>query len=464
MSGSLSSILSVARSGLQTHQTALQIAGQNLANATTEGYSRQRAEIVPGTPVRMPFGSLGTGVRIADVTRARDQVLDPAVRRESASAAGAELRNSALGELESVLAESVDLGLGPALDGLFNAFSDLANDPLSNTARVAVVSAGIRVTDEFGRAADTVDRVLGGVAQSLDLTIGEANRAIQEIAELNGRIAAASSSGSSAPDLEDRRDLAIDRLSRLVPVETVTGPTGAVGVRVDGVSVVEGTFAQTLSLSVAGTDRVLTTGSGAEINPDSGALGSALTLLNDDFAFVRSELDAMASALVERVNVLHAAGVGPLGATGVNFFDDLGDPTTVTARTLSLSTEILASSENVVAGSPGPLGGYQPGVNDLALALSAVRDNGTPGLLGGRSIGEASRDLLGDLGVRVAESRDAEQRHGTLLAAARERRESVSGVVTDEELVSIVQIQAAYQASARMVNVVDEMYQTLLSI
>jgi flagellar hook-associated protein 1 FlgK len=196
----------------------------------------------------------------------------------------------------------------------------------------------------------------------------------------------------------------------------------------------------------------------------SGSVGAAIEILNDDFARFRTELDELAQGIVERVNGLHATGTNAAGVTGVNFFDDFGGLVPVTARSLTLSAAVLADSSAVAAGTPDGSGNYRAGANDVALGLAGLRDLSVGGVLNGTSINEAYRDLAGSVGLSAAAARESEDNHRVLLTAASERRESVSGVATDEELVKIVQIQAAYTAAARVVSVVDEMYQSLLAI
>lgn len=464
MSTSLNAILSVARTALQAEQLALQVAGHNLANATTEGYSRQRAELVPGVPLVTPDGLLGTGVAVSGVTRARDAVLEPAVRRETSLLAGASLEYRVLAEVEAALGGTGTSGLGPALDRFWSAWSDLSNDPGSTTARTAVVAAGRNLAEGFQVAAATVDAAASEATAGLEGELLQANRLIREIADLNGQVVSASSVAGSAPDLADRRDLLIDQLAGLLPVTVTPDVNGSVGVSVDGVSVVEGTVATPLTLLTAGGPPRLVTDAGSEVQPTTGSMGAALRLLQDGFVTLRSDLNDIALTVVQEVNARHALGVGPTGGPGTLFFDDVADPATWTAHDMAVSAAVVADVGLVVAGTPGGGGDYRPGANDLALELSGLRDTGVAGALGGRSIGAAHRDLLGGLGVQVAGAREAEERHELLLGAARERRESVSGVTPDEELVRVIQIQAAYAAAARLVGVVDEMYQTLLSV
>lgn len=464
MSASLNAILSVAKTGLLSQQLALQVTSHNLANATTEGYSRQRAELVPGTPVLLPEGLLGTGVRVADITRARDRLLDGIYRRESALFHGFQTRYQGLSSVESAFGDIGTAGLGDSLDAFWDAWSDLANDPTSSAARSVVVSNGQALVDHFRRIDGSLDTVIGQEVERLRTSVSVVNDMIEQVAGLNAEIAAARAGGKSAPDLEDRRDMLLDQLSTYVPVEVTTRDNGAVGVSVNGISVVEGISHQTLSLTSAAGVWSLTTAGGLTIPVSSGRIGGGLDTINDDFSRFRAALDVLAQGLVEGVNAIHVNGTNPSGATGLNFFDDFGDPSTVTAATLSLDAAVAGDPQNVAAGSPDGGGSYQAGANDIALALAELRTASSGGILGPSTINDAFRDLLADVGLTASSARDAADNHSVLLASSGERRESVAGVATDEELVKVVQLQAAYAAASRIVTVVDEMYQTLLAI
>lgn len=464
MPASLSGILSVAKTGLLSHQLAMQVTGNNIANATTEGYSRQRAELVGATPLLMPEGLLGTGVRVADITRARNELLDAGFRRETSLFNGFTVAGDALASVESVLAEPSELGLSGSLDAFWNAWSDLANDPTSSAARAVVVARGQQLVDHFNRTDASLDAIGSQLAQGLQTGVGEVNRLLGEIADVNGRVAAAMANGNSAPELADRRDALLDELSTFVSIDVTPRANGLVGVSINGMSVVEGTVRDTLSVSSTAGVWSVVNGNGTTLDIPAGSVGGTLDVLTDDFSAIRSELDTLAQGLVERVNGVHASGTNPLGATGVNFFDDFGDPTTVTAQNLVLDAAVLASSDAVVAGSPSGGGAYQPGANDIALALAGLRDETTGGILDGRSVNEAYRDLAAGVGLATASAREAAESRGVLMSSASVRRESVYGVATDEELIKVVQFQAGYSAAARLVSVVDEMYQTLLNV
>lgn len=463
MSAPLNAILSTARGALLAHQLSLQVSSHNLANALTEGFSRQRAELEPGTPVRSPIGLLGTGVRVADVSRARDALLDEVYRRDTASHHGLLARHDALARVEAALAEPSELSIAASLDSFWNAWSTLSSDPTSSSARVAVVAAGQRVVDRFRSVSDALSALQEEWTTRLEGSVRHVNDLLSRVAALNVHVVAARAGGRSAPDLEDRRDLLLDELAQYLPITVSSNEDGSLGVIMNGLSVVEGSSHSALvGQFVAGTWRVETSG-GLRVEPQSGIVGGLLFGLNDDLLRLRRDLDTIARGLVERVNAVHVTGTNPLGQSGIRFFDDLGSLASVTAARLSLDSAVAANPLAVAAGTPDGAGRYRAGANDVASAIAALRTNPAGSLLSGRSVGAAYRDYVTDLSVHVESLRQATEVHADLVATARERRESVSGVATDEELVRVIQIQAAYAAAARLVQVVDEMYGHLLA-
>jgi flagellar hook-associated protein 1 FlgK len=464
MAGSLNGILSVARSGMLAQQLALQVTGNNIANASTPGYSRQRVDMVAGQSVALPQGLLGTGVQIVDITRARDALLDSTLRRDTALSEGFSTTERELQRIEAVLAEPTEAGLATALDAFWDSWSDLSNDPTSTSARAVVRARGEQLVEFFNRAANSFASIRADLTDAVSSSVGEVNRLLGEIADLNGQISAAVSGGQAAPGIEDQRDLLLDQLAALTEITVTSRANGGVGVAIDGISVVEGTIASTITATYSGGSYSIQTDNGLALEIGAGVIGGTLQVLESNLPSVEADLDAIARGLVERVNEIHSTGTNVADVTGLAFFDDLGDLTLVGARNLRLSADVAASLDNVVAGSAGGGGAYQPGANDVALALADLRTNSSGGLLDGSSVNEAYQELVAGVGVLASSAGAGAEGAQILVAAGTERRQSVSGVSTDEELIKIIQLQAAFSAAARVVSVVDEMYQTLLSI
>lgn len=467
MTASIGSILSIARTALSSHQAAIGVISHNLANATTEGYSRQRAELVPGTPLMTPNGGIGTGVRVDDISRLRDTLLDRSFRSETSGASYWGRRSALLGEIQSLHGNIGDPGLNEALDAFWNAWSDLADHPSDSTSRAVVRQAGDGIVRQLHRLDAGIEATATTATLRLQQEAAEIDRLASEIASLNGSIVAAEAGGNTAGDLRDRRDLAVDQLAQLAAIQVVDRMNGGIAVNISGITIVDGADATGVQVDAGGGTWTLRSTRGAAITPAGGSIGATLDVLNDDLPAARAELDAWTRALVGTVNDLHRTGMNGAGETDIAFFDDNGDISTVTASSIRLSAEVAADANAIAAGTPATDGGgdpvYGPGRNDVALALAGIREAAIPAL-GGRTFSAAYAATVGAVGGEIRAADDAAQTHETIAAQADIRRSSVSGVSTDEELVQLIRFQNAYSAAARVVTAADEMLQTILDM
>jgi flagellar hook-associated protein 1 len=462
---SIGGILSIARTALFANQAAVQIASHNISNATTEGYSRQRPTLSTLPPVRLREGWIGTGVVIADVNRVRDSFHDVTVRREYANASGFGVRRDLLMQVEGVFGEPSEQGLAAVLDTFWSSWSDLANEPSSSSARSLVRQRGEQVALTLNRFDRSLADLEASTVLRMDAKVGELNTLLAQVAKFNERILSAEVGGVTAGDLRDSRDLAIDRISQIVDVRVLPRTNGSVQLAVGSTTLVDGSDARPVSLSVTrGVDgRVV----GAQIVGGTTALttpGSALGGLIDGLTDIRAawtSIDDVARTLTQQVNAIHNAPPADR---------DFFEPGGVTARTIALAADISASAGNVVAGSGGT-------DNSIALELASLRDLKVPladalgnPLLDGdgapvrHSIGGLYRNLVLEVAFKASETDRAVAVAETLVRQAETRRESVSGVSIDEELIQLMRHQQAYAAATKLVNTADEMLQSILNM
>ena len=453
------SILSIARTALLSSQKAVQVTSHNIANASTEGYTRQRADLVSTPPLVLPDGTYGTGVQVMDVERLRHGLLDGNFREQAALESGFQKRLLTLSEIEDVLAEPTDAGLAYALDNFWAGWSDLSNDPSDSSARIALRDRTRALVDAFRRMDGGFASAEAVTLQRLDGYVRHVNDLTSKIASLNQQIVSAEASGKTAGDLRDQRDLLTDQLAEHVPIHVVERGDGATGVYAAGLAIVDGAFAKTLSATGGPPYGVAVTGGPAITSAGTGTIGASLDLLNVDLPAFRQQLDDLAAGLVTEVNALHQTGTNPAGNTGLDFFDPAG----VTARTIDLTSAILTDAQTIAAGTPDGAGLYQAGENDVALAMSQLR--GAPqATLGGASFGSHYGDLVTSIGVEVASARSSMQAHEAIRFQADMRRSEVSGVSIDEEMINLMRFQTAYEAAARLVTTADEMMQSILAM
>jgi len=418
--------------GLLAHQQAIDETGHNIANANTPGYSRQEAVVRSTQPFVVPANSvitgagaqLGTGVDVTEIRRIRDQFLDIQYRAQSTSLGDAATRSTTLDQVELAFDEPSDNGLAQQLAKFWSAWNDVANAPEDQGARTALVTIAQTLTNSF----HTIHAQLTTVAQqaqdqydAITGPTGDVAAWAQELAGLNTSIADAIYRGQQPNDLMDRRDLLIDKLSSLAQVSVTDVGTGALKVDFGGVTLVDPAAANGYTWP-----QTLTT--------PGGKLGALLDLASPAGLPLtyRDQLDAVAGDLVASVNALHTAT--PFFAAGGT-----------TAATIA----VAATAAAVQTGSGGA-----SGENDVAQAIAQLR---------GGSTDQLYDSLVARIGTDVQANARAEATAQTLVNAVDDRRQSVAGVSLDEEMTNLIRFQRGYQASARTMTTLDDMFDTLIN-
>jgi len=454
---SLGSILSIATSALRTSQAAVGITAHNVANAETEGYSRQRPVITEGPPLTTADGNFGTGVRLRNVERVRDELTNAAVRRETALSGEFSSRTTFLRRVEGLLGEPGDQGLSYALDAFFSGWSELSANPTSGPARAVLQGRAELLTDAFRTVADGLDRIRQDVEARLGASVDRINTLGEQIAGVNREIVAFETGGRTAGDLRDARDRMLDELATLTPITVTLRENGAVGVLTGGISLVDGAGFGAVELrSGGGTLSLGLVGRPGALPDAGGSTGGLLEILNRELTGTREALDRLVSTIIEDVNTLHRSGTAPDGATGLDFFDPVGN----SASSFRLSDAIRASPASIAAAVADGAGDPRPGANEIALAIAGLRDQAN-GVLG-ETPGGAVQRLVSRVGMSLRSSMEREAVHRTLADRAELERASISGVSMDEEMTRLLRFQAAYSAAARVVSAADEMMETIL--
>lgn len=500
---SLSSILSVARTALNYQQAVIQTAGHNIANAETEGYSRQRVDGQAATPQYFSYGTIGTGVSIDDIRRARDGLLDVSYRQEASGYGAASLRQELLSSVEGILGEPSEDGLAGAMDAFWSSWSELASAPTSEAARSVVQQRAQNVVSQLNGFDQRLSDLRGQTRIRLDNALTELNGLAGQIAQLNGRIVEAEVGGKMANDLRDQRDLAIDRLSKLGDVRVLPQSDGAVAVLLGNNTIVDGVHAEQLRVA-EGTGGMLQLASSRSpadpLLPVGGALQTMLQFQNVELAETQERLDAIANTLARTVNAVHTLGNdGTADTPYLNFFVDkasdtylAGDPFAtppaegvVTARNIGVASAIQRDPTRIASTSSLA---NRPADNDVALVLAGMRTAKTI-VLGGVTLATVDfttvdrtttpagrrtsapgtfadyyRSTTSGLAAQVKDAESTATVRKTLTEQADQRRASVSGVNIDEEMTTLMRAQQAYAAAAKVISAADEMMQTLIGI
>jgi flagellar hook-associated protein 1 FlgK len=460
----------MGRRALFTQQRALDVTGHNIANANTEGYTRQIADMSASLPYTVPaFNSpvtplqVGTGVDITALRRVREGFLDAQIRKETSTFGYWESKRDALKKIEVILREPSDNGLRTVMDQFWSSMQELSKNPESEGVRALVRETGITLANTFNQLSKQFTDLQTDADTSIGIKVSEANNYASQINALNKQISVLQAAGQNANDLRDKRDLLVDKLAKIMNITYSEDAAGIMTITVGGVNYVD---AATATTGIINT--INKTGAGATLNwtlPPAGPVtvtGGEIYGLNEVYATITTnyliDLNSLASTFASEVNTLHSAGFG-LGAvppTGNNFF--AGGPP-ITAANLQVAAPILADLKNIAAASTAA---GSPGDGSNALKMAQLKQKLTMSA-GTVTFDDFYRSLASRLGVQSQEAIRMSDNQDFLLAQLKNNRNEISGVSLDEEMTNMVRFQQSYNAAARLVTAMDEMIDVVVN-
>jgi flagellar hook-associated protein 1 FlgK len=367
-------------SGLNAAQTAFDIIGNNIANAATEGYHRQRLNLTPSYTSQVGDVYLGGGVDIAGVTRMIDGFLQQEVFRQQSSLEQLSQEVNTLRTVESTFGELSDSsGLGAALDDFFNALQDLSAHPTETIWQNQAVTSAQTLAVKFRTLGQFLTTLESQISLQAENVIDQVNALTSKIAELNSEIQRQEISGGQAYILRDQRDQCISELSKLVGVGTQSRDYGAVDVSIGEQPVVIGTSAFELEV---GTTEDLGLGisvageSNYKINIQGGQLGALLSLKNNIVPGIHDDLDNLAKTIIQQINQYHAQGIGTEGSftelTGLSMpSENLADFNPPLSNG-SIYIRLTNTSTGEVTRTEIPVDASADSLTSIATAISAV--------------------------------------------------------------------------------------------
>lgn len=454
--------INTALRGLMAHQKAMQTTAHNIANASTEGYTRQRVVMVPALAYPVPSMNrpggqgwqVGTGVDVQEVRRIRDEFLDQQIRKETGTLGQWEQIQYVLQQVEVVFNEPSDTGLSTLMSQFWSAWQELSKQAESSPIRMTVIETATALAEAFNHSARQLTGIIADIDQAVDLKVKEINSIARQIADLNGQIVSILGAGDQPNDLMDQRDLLLDKLSKIIDFTYSVASDGSVSITLGGGGkLVEGTTIHELQSSGS----VVSWVEGTQPTIYSGEI-YGLQEARDKVNTYLIELDKLAYYLATEINTKHTAGYDLFGQLGEEFFVANGGGT-VTASNIQVNPDIKGNVAKIAAakeqtGIPGD------GNNALAIAqlkYKLITD------LGNVTFDDKYKNFTAMLGVQAHEATRMTTNQNVLVNQLTNRRESISGVSIDEEMAYMIQFQRGYEAAARLMTTLDEMLDTLIN-
>ncbi len=466
-------VMNTGRSGMMAAKTAIATAGHNVANVNTEGYSRQRIDPSSDAPqpTKGTHAMVGQGVKAAHVRRVNDAYIEKQVRTASKELAHHEEKDFALKHAEDIFNELGGDGMNRLMSRFFNDFRQLANEPENEALRQSVRESSQAVVNDFHRLRASVDDIRRHLDSKIEGYSNEVNSLVEEVRNLNLKIKQTELTGADANDLRDHRDVALKKLNSYMDLSMHTDNSGnfnveirGVGPLVNGVSAEkfwvekspaddqgkgEGSFDLRTSASAKATITHTLTG---------GKLGALLEVRDKTLSTILEKLDELAFSLSESVNSIHSQGFTRHGVQGVAFFK----PMAVRERAsefLALSDEVAANVNNIATAAQPD----SPGDNRIAIAISGLQ--GMQILSEGKAtFDDYYNSIMSDIGVVAARNRASLNQQKDIANQLGKIRDQISGVSIDEETTQLLQYQHAFDASAKVIQIADDMLKTVLDL
>lgn len=490
--------LETAKRGMYTQQNALSVLGHNIANANTEGYTRQRANMqqtspFPGPGMERPYipGQIGTGSEVTSIQRIREAFLDIQYRNDNSQLGYYVSRNDALQKMEDIMNEPSEQGLSKTLDRFWQSLQDLALNPSNSGARSVVLERGKAVAETFNYLSSSLKTVQNDQKNQIEVETKNINSLLTQIQNVNRQIADVEPHGMLPNDLYDERDRLIDKLSSLVNIKVTYSPSGghalptAEGkatidlVAEDGSVIESGRVIDGVDIKTdpkfLKVNYDVTTGLADNVSLGNNTIDvekfksvGKLNSLIESFGYLDStnaqvgiypemlkNLDDIASTFATTFNAVHSSGITLGDVNGGNFFGP--GPGPITASNIKV---VISNINDIAAGSTTSDG---DGKNALLLADVMRRTDLSIGTTTNTSITAFYQGIIGGMGVQAQEANRLMTNSAILVDAVDQNRKSVSSVSLDEEMTDMVKFQHAYNAAARNITAIDEMLDKIIN-
>ena len=483
------SLLDIAKTGLGASRKALEVAGHNISNVNTEGYTRQKIEQQTTPAIKREGIVSGRGVFINGVDRVHDPLLEKRMQGSLSDVSYYEERNQQISKIEDIFNNLGVDGLNNILNGFYNTFRELSNNPANESIRSLVRDRAEFVAEKFRQTRGHLDSFAGEIDQKIKLEISDVNNILENIARYNKEIKEIEVLRGVEPNLRDQRDKSIRELAKFFKIKTYVDGRGHYNVAAENLgSLVVGGVHQKLSAvsrvpkgrgaEAPGEMHIYIGDSGArsvEKKVRGGRIGSLVRARNEDVRDMQHKMDKIAYEFVNTVNAVHRKGYanrkihtdengkfntvdGRGKTTEINFFKT-PDKVYNASLNIDVSDEVKNDLSNIVTA----LSPNSPGDNRIALAISKLQHEKI--MEGGTAtIEESYLQSVAHVGFEGGRAKIDEEQARGILTQVEVLKERTSGVSIDEETANMVRLQHVYGASAKVMQTAKDLFEELLSI
>lgn len=329
--GSTFSGIELGKRSIMAHTDAISTAGHNISNANTEGYSRQRVQLKEFDPLYRPdlerperAGMIGQGIDVQSITRVRDEMLDQRITAQQNQESYWDMRSKYYTMIEQIYNEPDEVSVRSNMDKFWESWQELSVNPESQAVRQAVVTRGESLSDSIKSKWENLMGVGSLINSDIDSTVKQINSYANQIAAVNSEIVRSRGIGDNPNDLLDRRDLLVDKLSKLANITTDRRDPDEFMVHLDGKVLVQGGVARNFDLVSLtdnnGYEKLVWADTREDASVSGGTLGALIELRDVDVRNEIQSLNTMTMNFSDLVNDVHRNAYGANNVTGLDFF------------------------------------------------------------------------------------------------------------------------------------------------
>lgn len=451
--------INLALHALLAQQTSVFVTENNVANANTPGYRRQQVILgaAPAYPSQgmyrtMRGGQLGMGVQVDEIRRFTTMFIDGRYRQETSQANRWEHLRSTLSQIEGAFSETTGAGLSAKLDAFWTGWQNLSSNPANMAYRSELRARATDLVDAFHLKSSALLQIRKEQNLEVGTITSQINQTAERIARLNGEISTALAVGDQPNNYFDERDRLLDQLSELSGAVATTEENGQVLVSLYGHALVIGDHTFKLeSYTDANQLTQVRWADGSGLRVSAGKLAGLFEVRDVIIPDLKADLDVLAGTLIAQVNAAHQTGYGLNHATGQPFFAG--------TDALSISLDPAIDNLSTIAAAAAA---DAPGDNTVAAQIAHLQHE----LLmssGTETFNQYQANKVASLGQMIQQADSSAANRRLVADTLAMQRESETGVNLDEEAANLVKAQRAYQAAARLVNVMDEMIDRIIN-
>ena len=464
----LNSALQIMTGALTADQAALNVTSNNIANASTPGYTREAPVFQSNDVVTINGISYGQGVQMTSAQSQRSLILEAGIQQQSQAQQASNSEWMAMQQVQSIFNQVTTAsgagtnGLGDQITGFFNSLTQLEASPASITLRENVLSAAGSMTSAFNNVAQQLGQQTTTLNQQVQGVVGQINPLLTSIAQLNQQITASSPNGD-ASQFEDQRQYDLQQLSQYIGVNVVQTESNGLTVTTTGGALLVSKD-QAFQLSTGNVGGHLHVFTGAPGLPQDittqqadggGQLAGLLAARDQDIPAIRSQADTLAYHVSTSVNINQSNGVDLNGNPPQQFFNGNG-PGNIPGAAAAVKVRITSPFQ-IAAASPG--NGPGDGTN-----LQAMANVANQGVVAGDTPADYYSSFVAGLGSQVAGLNTQNQAQQASLSQVQSQRNALSAVSLDEEAANLQTYERAYQSASRVFSILDTLMSTTLNL